>query len=95
MVLVIRIFMLILIVATFAESSHRRFKRSSSSNSIGNVQLNRNAAGRNLLLYKINEDKAIYIIDKMRKISLEDILGEKSSKNSIKLCFLSAAFDSV
>lgn len=41
--------------------------------------IDRNA--RSLLLYKINEDKAIYIIDKMRKISLDEILAEKSSNN--------------
>lgn len=57
------IFMLIVVsIVKFAESS-----------SIGNVQLNRNdIVGRNLLLYKLSEDKAIYIVDKMRKIALDD-----------------------
>lgn len=39
------------------------------------------SAQRNLLLYKINEEKSIYIVDKMRRISIDEILAEKSSKN--------------
>lgn len=37
---------------------------------------------RNLLLYKINEDKSIYIIDKMRQISSSQ-LDEQDKSSTI------------